>query len=169
MINPIRRAPLVDRSNISFRSDRPDKAIHRDKTDKDEKSEKPYRHPSTYQENAVSGTNKQAMEEWWSLEVESTTPIVSPREMEMALKESLSENRKVHELCGKLLRENEELKAKVRELAVVSMLYDATKDELEAVRKELEQRDQRVSNGKNVTPIPHLESTRTMPTPDLSK
>ena len=169
MINPIRRAPLVDRSNISFRSDRPDKAIRRDKTDKDEKSEKPYRHPSTYQENAVSGTNKQAMEEWWSLEVESTTPIVSPREMEMALKESLLENRKVHELCGRLLRENEELKAKVRELAVVSMLYDATKDELEAVRQEMEKRDHRVASGKSVAPIPHLESTRTMPTSDLSK
>lgn len=94
------------------------------------------------------------MEEWWEWDVERTTGTVQMREMETALRETMAENKKVHELCGRLLRENEELKAKLRELAVVSMLYDAAKDELEELREELQQRDKSGSDqGSDRPPV----------------
>ncbi|PJF16790.1 hypothetical protein PSACC_03385 [Paramicrosporidium saccamoebae] len=59
--------------------------------------------------------------------------------METALRETLVENRRVHELCETLRGENIELRGRVGELAVVTMLYEVAKAEIEELTKKLAQ------------------------------
>lgn len=54
-------------------------------------------------------------------------------ELERALRETLVENRRLHGLADRLLRENEELRDRVKQLDLVSMLYEAAKSEIEAL------------------------------------
>jgi hypothetical protein len=58
--------------------------------------------------------------------------------MEAALRETLAENQQIHQICKSLKEENEELRGKVGELAVVTMLYEAAKAEIEELSKMLE-------------------------------
>lgn len=59
-------------------------------------------------------------------------------DMEAALRETLAENQQIHQICKSLKEENEELRGKVGELAVVTMLYEAAKAEIEELSKMLE-------------------------------
>ena len=52
-------------------------------------------------------------------------------ELEVALRDALTENKRIHELCSILTRENDILKEASKQLQVVSMLYDVAKMELE--------------------------------------
>lgn len=53
--------------------------------------------------------------------------------LQMALKDALEENHRVHLLATRTLTENAELKSQLRHLATISMLYDAAKTELDTV------------------------------------
>jgi hypothetical protein len=57
--------------------------------------------------------------------------------METALRETLAENRRVHGLCETLRNENAELQGKVGELAIVTMLYEVAKTEIEELTMKL--------------------------------
>jgi hypothetical protein len=57
-------------------------------------------------------------------------------ELEIALRDVLSENKRIHELCAVLTRENTILKEASRQLQVVSMLYDVAKMELDELHNQ---------------------------------
>lgn len=72
--------------------------------------------------------NKEEMDLWYTVPEKENDDRMT--ELEDALRETLEENRTVHELCRKLTRENTELKKQIKELSLVSVLYEVAKKEL---------------------------------------
>jgi len=72
--------------------------------------------------------NKEEMDLWYTVPERENSDRMT--ELENALRETLEENRTVHELCRRLSQENGELKKQIKELSLVSVLYEAAKKEL---------------------------------------
>lgn len=81
------------------------------------------------------------VEDWFAVEggadKEEGELVFRMKEMEAALRETLEENRRLHDECSKLRERNESLVVKTKQLDVVTMLYDAAKSEIEELSKRL--------------------------------